>query len=126
MHSLSFKVLGDFNAGSKMISQGRGSSCFPEMEVGTMRCFRSRRALGRTCRIVACATERNGDGGGSQSASTSSSRSFLSRSETYALLKQQMEVAAKSEVSLSFSSSSLSFSLEQSLPRAENSRVWWN
>ncbi|XP_022137251.1 uncharacterized protein LOC111008757 isoform X2 [Momordica charantia] len=97
MHSLTFKVLGDFNAGSKMISHGRGSSCFPEMEVGTMRCFRSRRALGRTCRIVACATERNGDGGGSQSASTSSSRSFLSRSETYALLKQQMEVAAKSE-----------------------------
>lgn len=54
----------------------------------------------RTVRIIACATERNNDGGvgagGAESQSQSSS-SFLSRSQTYALLKQQMEVAAKSE-----------------------------
>jgi len=31
-----------------------------------------------------------------------SSTSFLSRTQTYALLKQQMEVAAKSEVSIVF------------------------
>ncbi|XP_023000699.1 uncharacterized protein LOC111782842 [Cucurbita pepo subsp. pepo] len=100
MHSLSFKVLGDFNARSRMNLPGRGSFCVPEMEVGAMRCFGRHRAFGRTCRIVACASERNGDGGGgkqSQSSSTSPSRSFLSRSETYALLKQQLEVAAKSE-----------------------------
>ncbi|XP_023542879.1 uncharacterized protein LOC111802666 [Cucurbita pepo subsp. pepo] len=99
MHSLSFKVFGDFNAGSRMNLPGRGSFCVPEMEVGMMRCFGGRRAFGRNCWIVACASERNGDGGGSQSqsASTSRSRSFLSRSETYALLKQQLEVAAKSE-----------------------------
>ena len=100
MHSLSFKVGGDFNAGSRMNLPRR----VPEMEVGAMRCFGGRRAFGRSCRIVACASERNiGDGGEgqSQSASTSRSRSFLSRSETYALLKQQLEVAAKSEVYLS-------------------------
>ena len=113
MHSLSFKVFGDFNAGSRMNLPGRGSFCVPEMEVGMMRCFGGRRAFGRNCWIVACASERNGDGGGSQSqsASTSRSRSFLSRSETYALLKQQLEVAAKSEVSLLFSLSLTTMSL---------------
>jgi len=48
----------------------------------------------RRCRsvVVACASE--GDSGGS------STSSFLSRTQTYALLKQQLQVAAKSEVSL--------------------------
>ncbi|KAG6573063.1 hypothetical protein SDJN03_26950, partial [Cucurbita argyrosperma subsp. sororia] len=69
MHSLSFKVFGDFNAGSRMNLPGRGSFCVPEMEVGMMRCFGGRRAFGRNCRIVACASERNADGGGSQSQS---------------------------------------------------------
>lgn len=41
--------------------------------------------------IVACASE--GDSG------SSSTSSFLSRTQTYALLKQQLQVAAKSEVS---------------------------
>lgn len=132
MHSLSFKVLGDFNAGSRMNLPGRGSFCVPEMEVGAMRCFGGRRGFGRTCRIVACASERNGDGGGSQSqsASASRSRSFLSRSETYALLKQQLEVAAKSEVSLSllfsfshYHESRKSLCLLFKLIGAENSRV---
>jgi len=42
--------------------------------------------------IVACVSE--GDSGGS------STSSFLSRTQTYALLKQQLLVAAKSEVSI--------------------------
>ena len=54
--------------------------------------------------VVACASARKGTGcGGGRSRSSSSSSamsSFLSRSQTYALLKRQMEVAAKSEVSV--------------------------
>lgn len=46
--------------------------------------------------VVACASD------GDSSISSTSSSSFLSRTQTYALLKQQMEVAAKSEVSLVF------------------------
>lgn len=113
MHSLSFKVLGDFNAGSRMNFPGRGSLFIPEMEAGITRYFGGRRAFGRSCRIVACCSERIGDDGGGnhQSASTSRSRSFLSRNETYALLKQQLEVAAKSEVSFFFSFSIETISL---------------
>lgn len=48
----------------------------------------------RRCGIVACASE------GESPTSSSSTSSFLSRTQTYALLKQQMEVAAKSEVSV--------------------------
>jgi ApaG protein len=48
------------------------------------------RRLKRKSTVVAC---------GSKDAPTPSSTSFLSRTQTYALLKQQMEVAAKSEVS---------------------------
>lgn len=43
----------------------------------------------RVNRIVACSTSQS---------SGSSQGSFFSRTETYALLKQQLEVAAKSEV----------------------------
>ena len=54
--------------------------------------------------VVGCASARKGSGcGGGRSRSSSSSSamsSFLSRSQTYALLKRQMEVAAKSEVSV--------------------------
>ncbi|KAJ1439073.1 UVR domain [Sesbania bispinosa] len=48
------------------------------------------RVMRKRSEIVACASE--GDSG-----SSSSSSSFISRTQTYALLKQQMEVAAKSE-----------------------------
>ncbi|KAF2311419.1 hypothetical protein GH714_022825 [Hevea brasiliensis] len=63
----------------------------------------------RNCRIVACSVERNGNGGGGGASSSSNSSSgsdmgsdyrassFLFRTQTYALLKQQMEVAAQSE-----------------------------
>ena len=53
-------------------------------------------------RVMASGSERNGNGGGRSRSSSSSpstaASSFLSRSQNYALLKQQMEVAAKSEV----------------------------
>lgn len=95
MQSLSFKVFVDFNGGGTA-----RSSCLPsrlgfvsaDFEAGDRRLGLNYRDQGRTCRIVACAS-----GAESQSAS-SSSKSFLSRSQSYALLKQQMEVAAKSEV----------------------------
>ncbi|PON72206.1 UVR domain containing protein [Parasponia andersonii] len=50
-------------------------------------------------RVTVSSSERNGNSGGrSRSSSPSAaSSSFLSRSQTYALLKQQMEVASKSE-----------------------------
>ncbi|KAJ1398243.1 hypothetical protein SESBI_31239 [Sesbania bispinosa] len=48
------------------------------------------RVMRKRSEIVACASE--GDSG-----SSISSSSFISRTQTYALLKQQMEVAAKSE-----------------------------
>lgn len=62
-----------------------------------------RRQVGRGCKdltrtygIVACVGG-GGCGGGGERLS-SSARSFLSRSQAYALLKHQMEVAAKTEV----------------------------
>lgn len=48
--------------------------------------------IGRTGKIVASTSDRNGGVEENQSP-----KSFLSRSQTYALLKQQLEVAAKSE-----------------------------
>ena len=102
MHSLSIKVLTDFNTGNTRRLPGRGSSGFAEIEECTRRQWLNCRDFARNCRIVACASQRNGNGSGAgpSSSPSSSSSSFLSRSRTYALLKQQMEVAAKSEVSL--------------------------
>lgn len=102
MHSLSLKVFTDFNGTVRRSPLGRGSYGGSDLDFG------SRRVGGefnwRGCRVMASASERNGNGGGrsrNSSPSTASS-SFLSRTQTYALLKQQMEVAAKSEVSLCF------------------------
>ncbi|KAM7471294.1 hypothetical protein LguiA_009477 [Lonicera macranthoides] len=94
MHSLSLKVSMDFNAGTSRSSwPGRISGGVLDLEVGSRKQFLNCRDNNpRFCRIVACSSERNTSGGGAQSSS-----SFLSRSQTYALLKQQMEVAAKSE-----------------------------
>ncbi|KAJ8753534.1 hypothetical protein K2173_022775 [Erythroxylum novogranatense] len=88
MQSLSLKVFADFRVGSKRSLPGRSSS------------FEGRHCLsfprsGRVCQIVACLPETNGSSEGTSSGSSSSSS--LSRSQTYALLKQQMEVAAQSE-----------------------------
>lgn len=78
MHSLNLKILTDFNVRSKRCWQsGRKNS----------------REDGKPFQIMACSWERNEDGKEKQTQS-----SFLSRSQTYALLKQQMAVAAKSEV----------------------------
>ncbi|OMO59976.1 hypothetical protein CCACVL1_24500 [Corchorus capsularis] len=111
MHSLSFKVFTDLNVGTR-------KNCFPgrvcpglaaDLDFGRRRvglgCWDGGAAGGRKCRIVACAVERNGNGGnggGGESSSlnpnpTSNQSSYFSRSQTYAMLKQQMEVAAKSE-----------------------------
>lgn len=108
MHSLSLKVFTDLNAGTRR-------NCFPARVgpgLATDLDFGKRRKAGLgcrhggvvagECRIVACAVERNGNGGGGESPSlnpnpTQKQSSFLSRSQTYAMLKQQMEVAAKSE-----------------------------
>ena len=117
MHSLSLKVFTDLNVGTRR-------NCFPgraghglaaDLNFGRRRriglgCWHGGAAGGRECRILACAVERNGNGengGGGESPSsnpnpTQNQSSFLSRSRTYAMLKQQMEVAAKSEVSFPF------------------------
>ena len=62
----------------------RSSSLVNFLLLGSETRVRSRRSV-----IVACASE--GDSG------SSSTSSFLSRTQTYALLKQQLQVAAKSE-----------------------------
>ncbi|XP_061336674.1 uncharacterized protein LOC133283778 [Gastrolobium bilobum] len=71
---------------------------FTDSEVGMKRqwvnCRNRRRRNGSV--IVACGAERNTNGSMSTSSGSSSS-SFFSRSHNYAILKQQMEVAAKSE-----------------------------
>ncbi|GAB4845714.1 hypothetical protein Ancab_039117 [Ancistrocladus abbreviatus] len=97
MHSLSSKIFVDFNVGIGGIGNGLSTS---------RKIFSGLSVVGgdgvKMCRIVLCSSQRNG-GGESPSPSPISSSggastsSFLSRSQTYALLKQQMEVAAKSE-----------------------------
>ncbi|OIT37197.1 PREDICTED: uncharacterized protein LOC109241106 isoform X1 [Nicotiana attenuata] len=87
MQSLSFNL----NAGTKVSWPGRfnqGDGSKQQIHIrGNVKMFR----------IMACAPEMN-SGAESQSSSPSPSESsFLSRSQTYALLKQQMEVATKSE-----------------------------
>ncbi|KAI4336164.1 hypothetical protein L6164_014726 [Bauhinia variegata] len=80
---------------------GTGSSGFADSDAGLRRQWVTFRSPRRTSGSIACSAERNGNGGEenrntSHSPSLSSS-SFLSRSHTYARLKQQMEVAAKCE-----------------------------
>ncbi|KAK4257060.1 hypothetical protein QN277_006700 [Acacia crassicarpa] len=93
MQSLSSKAL------VNLPMPGHGGSDFCDTETRVRRHWVNCRNLKRTNRIVGCIADRNENGRGesrstSQSASPSS---FLSRSHTYALLKQQMELAAKSE-----------------------------
>ncbi|KAK9277984.1 hypothetical protein L1049_027541 [Liquidambar formosana] len=93
----SFWIFTEFNTGTRRSwpAAGRGTAGYVETEIGTRRVgWSGCRDLAKACRIVACASERIGGGGGGESQSSSS---FLSRSQTYALLKQQLEVAAKSE-----------------------------
>lgn len=104
MQSLSIKVFTDLNTGGTRREwlRGRGSSGLAELEASTRRRWLNCRYFARNCRIVvACTSQSNSDGsGGAGQSSSSSPSSFLSQRQTYALLKQQMEVAAKSEVTL--------------------------
>ncbi|GAB2269832.1 hypothetical protein Dimus_004749 [Dionaea muscipula] len=109
MRPLSLKLFTDFNVGATGIGSGRRVHGLWDTEAaGTRKRWLSVDGgeLGvKTCRIVACSSDRNGGDGPSSSpisnSGTGSSSvpgsSFVSRSQTYALLKQQMEVAAKSE-----------------------------
>jgi len=95
MQSLNLKLLTDFSTGTRRFVPGRS--------FGTewRQCLNLRN-YNRNCRIVACSVERDGGGEGTSSSSDPSPSSFLSRSQTYAMLKQQMEVAAQSEVTFFF------------------------
>ena len=98
MQSLSLKGFVDLRL------TGPVRSGLADSEVSLRRQWVNCRNPKRTSGFTTCAIERNGNGGG-ESWSVSSSpilppSSLLSRTHTYALLKQQMEVAAKSEVSV--------------------------
>ncbi|KAL8041985.1 hypothetical protein ABFX02_09G020600 [Erythranthe guttata] len=80
MHCLNLKVVTNVNA---LSFPGRLSSVVKDCNL-------------RVNRIVACSVP-GGSGSGSGPVQDSSRGSSISRSETYALLKQQLEVAAKSE-----------------------------
>lgn len=108
MHSLNLKVFTDFYTGTTRSWPGRFGCGVADFEAGTRRQWLNLncRDHAKTWKIVACSSEVNsggnvGDGGGGGSGGvesrSQSQSSFLSRSQTYALLKQQMEVAAKSE-----------------------------
>ncbi|XP_010533487.1 PREDICTED: uncharacterized protein LOC104809262 [Tarenaya hassleriana] len=86
--------------------RGREGSAFsdPGLWRGTSRVGSVRKNPTRRCRIfVACAADSEKNGGrehtnvGPDSDSERASGSLLSRSQTYALLKQKMDVAAKAE-----------------------------
>lgn len=105
MHSMSLKVFTDFhNSTASMCILRRVRCDSSDSEFGSRRVLLGLRNCGKSCRIVACASERNSNGGGTSSSPSPSTRfgSVLSRSETYALLKQQLDVAAKSEVMVIF------------------------
>ncbi|XP_021902717.1 uncharacterized protein LOC110818235 [Carica papaya] len=109
MHSLTFKGFTDFNTGTRISWPGRENSGCVGLEVARTRVGLGWRDLTRNCRIMACALERDEGGGTGRESPSSGSRSdfgtglnmsassFLSRSQTYATLKQQMEVAARAE-----------------------------
>ncbi|PWA94198.1 ApaG domain-containing protein [Artemisia annua] len=90
MHSVTLKPFIDF---TDVDSRPRRINDFP------IRC--DFRRANRNCRIVARASERDGGAGAEaenlSQQSSSSSSSFFQRSQSYALMKQQMELAAKSE-----------------------------
>ncbi|XP_039057550.1 uncharacterized protein LOC120200885 isoform X3 [Hibiscus syriacus] len=112
MHSFSLKFFTDLNSGATR------STCFParldhglaiDLDFGRRKRVGSgcwdRDSAARKCWVVSCAVDGNGTGGNAGGGEipsldpnpTQNQRSFLSRSQTYATLKQQMEAAAKSE-----------------------------
>nr|DAD34547.1 TPA_asm: hypothetical protein HUJ06_005187 [Nelumbo nucifera] len=76
MQSLNFKVFTEFNTARRWPWLGRP------------RC----RDITRICKTIACSSEKNIDGKGNETTG-----SFVFRSQTRVFLKQQIEVAAKSE-----------------------------
>ena len=113
MQSINFNITTDFNAVRKStwprpsrLSNGLGYGHGDFQRKQRLNCRHDNDYSSRSCRIVACASESQSPGGsnpgsvrGSGPGPGSSQSSFLSPGQTYALLKQQMEVAAKSEVS---------------------------
>ncbi|VVA30492.1 PREDICTED: Co2+/Mg2+ efflux ApaG [Prunus dulcis] len=105
MHSMSLKVCTDYCSGTRTCLPGRGSFGSANSELRNLRVGPGFRDFGKSGRVVACVPERNGNsrsGSPSSSSSPSSgagqkSSSFLSRSQSWALMKQQMEVAANTE-----------------------------
>ncbi|KAI3686440.1 hypothetical protein L1987_80116 [Smallanthus sonchifolius] len=97
MHSVSLKLFMEFNCvESRHTTLGRASFGAGDRPV-RLNCGDWGR---RSCRIIARASERDADAGagaGAESQSQQNSSSFFARNQTYALLKQQMELAAKSE-----------------------------
>ncbi|XP_057464398.1 uncharacterized protein LOC130754241 isoform X1 [Actinidia eriantha] len=93
MQSLNLKMFTDFNTGAARPWPGRIGGGLAEFEAGARRPWLNGRDHAKALKIAACSSERNSGGNGG----LESQSSFLSRSQTYALLKQQMEVAAKSE-----------------------------
>lgn len=100
MHSMSLKLFVDFNdVKSRHTTPGQVSFGAGESPVRLSFGDQGR----RSCRIIAHASERDGgagagaEAGGAESQSQQNKSSFFARSQTYALMKQQMELAAKSE-----------------------------
>lgn len=109
MQSINFNVTADFSSVRKLtrtsrLSNGLGHWHGDFDRKQRLNCRHDNSNPLRSCRIVACASEESqspssnsGSVRGSGPGPGSSQSSFLSRNQTYALLKQQMEVAAKAE-----------------------------
>ncbi|XP_058193801.1 uncharacterized protein LOC131310664 [Rhododendron vialii] len=98
MNSLNMKMLTGFNPGTTTTTTRSWPGRLGDFEAATRRQWLNCGNRARTLRITACASISSGGGGsGGVESQRESESSFLSRSQTYALLKQKMEVAAKSE-----------------------------
>ncbi|KAL8215926.1 hypothetical protein R6Q57_022763 [Mikania cordata] len=95
MHSVSLKLFMKFNnVESRHSTPGWASFGAGELPV-RLNCGNRRRR--RNYRVITHSSERDAEAGGAESRSQQNSSSFFARNQTYALLKQQMELAAKSE-----------------------------
>ncbi|MFS7939963.1 putative UVR domain, ApaG domain, ApaG domain superfamily, UVR domain superfamily protein [Helianthus anomalus] len=94
MHSVTFKPFTQFNTVKSTHTTPLQSPFVAKNLPLRLNCVHHR----RNCRITARAAETDGGAGaGAESQSQSNSSSLFARNQTYALLKQQMELAAKSE-----------------------------
>nr|GMC69870.1 Protein ApaG like [Ipomoea batatas] len=100
MHSLSFKVVADFSAVKNRPGSTRLGLRLADVDKKQWLNCRDNNL--KRCRVVACTSEGSNSGASDSpipagSTQSQNQSSFLSRSQTYALLKQQLEVASKSE-----------------------------